>query len=86
MKLQVVTQSRTFTANTTIMPDGFCGWYAKNIGTANVKVDGFVLEPSQSLDLTHIGNVLWSSPIPVEVSAGGVLRIMRLKYNETDGE
>ena len=80
--IQVVNQSQTITANTTIMPDGFGGWIALNIGTGNVKVDGFVLQPNAMLDLSHLPwYVTWNSPIPIEVGTGGVLRITRLKYN-----
>lgn len=80
--IQVINRSQTITANTTLMPEGFGGWIALNIGTGNVKVDGFVLTPNAMLDLSHLPyNVVWNSPIPIEVESGGVVRITRLKYN-----
>ena len=82
VQVRVVNQSQTITANTTLMPDGFGGWIALNIGTGNVKVDGFVLQPNMAVDLSHLPwSVTWNSPIPIEVESGGVLRITRLKYN-----
>lgn len=86
MKRQVVSRTQTITANTTLMPEGYAGFLAKNIGTGNVKVDGFVLEPGDELDLTSIpADVIWNSPLPIEVESNGVLRIMRLKYNIING-
>lgn len=82
VQVRVVNQSQTITANTTLMPDGFGGWIALNIGTGNVKVDGFLLRPNMAVDLSHLPwYVTWNSPIPIEVESGGVLRITRLKYN-----
>lgn len=79
----VVNQSQTITANTTVMPEGFGGWFALNIGTGNVKVDGFVLQPNMSVDFSHLPwYVTWNSPITVEVETGGKLRITRLKYSK----
>lgn len=84
-KIRVVNRSQTITANTTLMPEGFGGWIALNIGTSKVKVDGFVLQPNMAVDLSHLPwYVTWDSPIPVEVETGGVLRITRLKYNVID--
>ena len=84
-RIQVVNRSQTITANTTLMPEGFGGWIALNIGTGVVKVDGFVLRPNMAVDLSHMPwYVTWNSPIPVEVETGGVLRITRLKYNVID--
>ena len=83
--IQVVNRSQTITANTTLMPEGYGGWIALNIGTGNVKVDGFLLRPNMAVDLSHLPwYVVWSSPIPIEVEAGGALRITRLKYNVID--
>ena len=81
-KIQVSSLSQTITANTTLIPEGFGGWIALNIGTGIVKVDGFVLQPNMALDLSHMPwYVTWNSSIPIEVETGGVLRITRLKYN-----
>lgn len=80
--VQVVSRSQTVAANTTLMPEGYGGWFAMNIGTGNVKVDGFVLEPNMQLDFSHLPyNVLWNAPLQIEVASGGLLRITRLKYN-----
>lgn len=84
-KIRVVNRSQTISANTTLIPKGFGGWIALNIGTGKVKVDGFVLQPNMAVDLSHLPwYVTWDSPIPVEVETGGVLRITRLKYDVID--
>ena len=84
--VQVVSKVQTITANTTLMPEGFGGWIAMNIGSADVKVDGFVLAQGDKLDLSHLGSeVVWNVPIQIEVATGGALRIMRLKYNTHNG-
>lgn len=80
-KVILTTKTQTLRENTTLMPDGFCGWIAQNIGTANVEVNGFVLESGEKLDLSNVAsNVIWSSPIVIVCQSGGVLRIMRM-YN-----
>lgn len=85
MKKKVVSITQTIRANETLMPEGFSGWYAQNIGTANVEVDGFVLGPGDTIDFSHI-TAIWSSPIVVVCLAGdlnltrGILRITRLQY------
>lgn len=81
-KIHVNSRSETFSANVTLMPEGYGGWLAMNIGTGNVEVDGFVLEPGQMLDFSHLGSgVVWNSPIPVVCQTGGVVRITRLIYS-----
>lgn len=85
MARKVTSRSQTITANTTLMPDGFSGWLCKNIGTANVEVDGYVLEPGQMLDYHDIlPDVEWGSPITIIVQSGGSLRITRLQYAGED--
>lgn len=79
MRKNVVTRVQTIRANETLMPEGFAGWYAQNIGTANVEVDGFVLEPGANIDFSHV-TADWNSPIVVVCQTGGVLRISRLQY------
>lgn len=82
-KIQVTNRSQTITANTTLMPEGYSGWFALNIGTGNVKVDGFILYPKMTIDFSHLPWFAeWNTPIPIEVETGGVLRITRFKYNE----
>ena len=84
-EIRVVSRSQTITANTTLIPKGFGGWIALNIGTGKVKVDGFVLQPNMAVDFSNLPwYVKWDSPIPVEVETGGVLRITRLKYDVID--
>ena len=78
-KVILTTKTQTLRENTTLMPDGFGGWIAQNIGTANVEVNGFVLESGEKLDLSNVAsNVIWSSPIVIVCQSGGVLRIMRM--------
>lgn len=81
-KIRVVNRSQTITQNTTLMPEGFGGWIALNIGTGNVKIDGFLLRPNMAVDLSHLPwYVTWDSPLPIEVEPNGILRVTRLKYN-----
>lgn len=78
-KVILTTKTQTLRENTTLMPDGFGGWIAQNIGTANVEVNGFVLESGEKLDLSNVAsNVIWSTPIVIVCQSGGVLRIMRM--------
>lgn len=89
-KYQIVSKSQTVTSNTTLMPEGFGGWYAQNIGQSTVKVDGFSLEPGASLDFSTLApNVIWNSPITIEFPAMqttvGSVRVIRLKYNIING-
>lgn len=85
MNKKVVSRTQTIRDNDTLMPEGFAGWYAQNIGTANVIVDGFVLEPGDTIDFSHI-TADWESPITVVCERKlinnnqGVLRIIRLQY------
>lgn len=80
-KISVTNRSQTIRENTTLMPEGFGGWIALNIGTGNVEVDGFVLRPNMAVDLSHLPYyVTWNSPIPIVCQEGGILRITRLKY------
>lgn len=82
-KIIVSNQSQTIRENTTLMPGGFGGWIALNIGTGNVEVDGFLLRPNMAVDLSHLPwYVTWNSPIPIVVQPGGQLRITRLKYTQ----
>lgn len=81
-KIQVTSRSQTILENTTLMPEGYGGWFAMNIGTSNVKVDGFLLLPNMTIDFSHLPwFAAWNTPIPIEVETGGMLRITRLKYN-----
>lgn len=84
-KYQIVSKLQTVTSNTTLMPEGFGGWYAQNIGQSTVKVDGFLLEPGESLDFSTLApNVIWNSPITIEFpelqTTIGSVRVMRLMY------
>ncbi len=63
------------------MPEGFGGYFAQNIGTGDVEVDGFVLEPGEQLDFSHLApECVWDSPIAVVCRENGILRITRLQY------
>ena len=84
-KYQIVSKLQTVTSNTTLMPEGFGGWYAKNIGQSTVKVNGFLLEPGESLDFSTLApNVIWNSAITIEFpdiqTTIGSVRVMRLMY------
>ena len=76
----VVSRSETISVNTTLMPEGYAGWIAKNIGTGNVEIDGFILEPGDVFDMSHIESV-WNSSITITCQQNGSVRIMRLKYS-----
>lgn len=82
MSVILSSKTQTLRENTTLMPEGFGGWYAQNIGTGNVEVDGFVLEPGQTLDFSHLAPcVKWQSAIVVVCRTNGILRITRFKYS-----
>lgn len=75
--------AQTIRENTTLLPEGLGGWIAQNIGTGNVEVDGFVLEPGEKLDFSHLHpTVKWESAIVVICQTNGILRITRLKYTK----
>lgn len=87
--IMVASASQTISSNTTIMPDGFGGWIAQNIGIGKVVVDGFVLEPGEKLDCfaSLPPEVVWSSSISIVFEqAGGQLRFDRLKYSQRKDE
>lgn len=77
---KVVSRSETINVNSTLMPEGYSGWIAKNIGTGNVAVDGFILEPGEVLDMSHI-EAVWNSAITITCESGGSIRLIRLKYS-----
>lgn len=79
---KVSERAQTITQNTTLMPEGYGGWYCKNIGNGNVEVNGFVLGEGEDLDFLAIApDFVWNTPITI-VFAGseGKLRITRLQY------
>ena len=79
---KVSERAQTITQNTTLMPEGYGGWYCKNIGNGNVEVNGFVLGEGEDLDFLAIApDCVWNTPITI-VFAGseGKLRITRLQY------
>lgn len=79
---KVTTRTQTIRENITLMPENFGGWYAQNIGTGNVEVDGFVVKPGEHLDFLSLGACVWNSPIAIVCQSGGILRLSRLKYTE----
>ena len=70
--------------NTTLQPENYGGWLAVNTGTANVSIDGYVLEPGDGLDFTALDpRVLWNKQIQIVIlAAGGKVRITRFIYSE----
>lgn len=82
--MKVSERAQTITQNTTLMPEGYGGWYAKNIGTGDVEVNGFVLGEGEHLDFLSIApNCVWNTPITIVLkNAEGRLRITRLQYIE----
>ena len=82
--MKVSERAQTITQNTTLMPEGYGGWYAKNIGTGDVEVNGFVLGEGEHLDFLSIEpNCVWNTPITIVLkNAEGKLRITRLQYIE----
>lgn len=84
-KWKVTSRTQTVQQNATLMPEGYAGWFCKNIGTGNVEVDGYVLEPGETLDFLSLQpNCVWNTPISIVVQTNGVLRITRLQYAEQD--
>lgn len=80
--VSVTTRSQTIVSNTTLMPEGFGGYYAKNNGTGNVIVDGYILEPGDHLDFSNMASdIIWNSPIVIVCETGGELRITRFLYD-----
>lgn len=84
-KVHLSAKAQTFRSNVTLNPDGFGGWFAQNIGDGNIQIDGYVLEPLQTLDFSSIAsNVLWSTPIAIVLAdqANGALRLTRFYTEE----
>lgn len=83
--VSVTTRSQTIVSNTTLMPEGFGGYYAQNNGTGNVIVDGHILEPGAHLDFSSMASdIIWNSPIVIVCETGGELRITRFLYAHID--
>lgn len=81
-KIIVTNRAQTIRENTTLPPEGFGGYLAQNIGTADVTVDGFMLNPGEKLDFSSIAeNALWQTAITITVQPGGVVRIIRFMYS-----
>lgn len=57
---------------------------AVNTGTAVAIVDGYELQPGDSIDYTTLRpEVIWDSPIMIDLSnTGSKIRITRLRYKE----
>lgn len=81
----VSAQTKDISASTTIMPEKKYGaWFCVNQGTNTAKVMGYVLQPTEGLnflDAVPAGSS-WDTPIPIEISAGAVVRITRLQCRE----
>lgn len=85
---KVTNRSQTITENITLVPEGFGGWYAQNIGDTNVEINGFVLEPNATIDAFAQlpPDCVWNTPIIIVFPEGGTgkLRITRLQYTSND--
>lgn len=85
---KVTNRSQTITENITLVPEGFGGWYAQNIGDTDVEINGFVLEPNAKLDAFSQlpPDCVWNTPIIIVFPEGGTgkLRITRLQYTRND--
>lgn len=82
-KITVTNRAETIRENTTLNPEGFGGYLAQNIGTADVTVDGFILKPGEKLDFSSIAyNATWATPIIITCQQGGMVRIIRFMYTE----
>lgn len=79
----VTNRAQTIRENTTLVPEGYAGYLAQNIGTANVTVDGFVLEPGDKLDFSTI-LAKWQTPIAITCQTGGAVRIIRFMYGKEE--
>lgn len=84
-KTIVTNRTETIRENITLSPQGYSGYLAQNIGTANVTVDGFVLEPGEKLDFSSI-TAEWQTAITITCQAGGAVRIIRFVYSERKEE
>lgn len=82
-KYKISSRSETIRENTTITPDGFCGWLAQNIGDNRAEVNGFVLEPLDKLDFHDMQpDCEWITSIIITFENGeGKLRLTRLQYS-----
>lgn len=85
---RVTTRSQTITENITLVPEGFGGWYAQNIGDTDIEINGFVLEPNDTIDAFAQlpPDCVWNTPIIIVFPEGGTgkLRITRLQYTSND--
>ena len=85
MRYTVKSSSQELNQSTTIRPSHFGGWMAVNSGTVAVSVDGYVLQPGDGIDYTHLHpSVTWDSPINIVIPVGGSVRFTRLMYNEVN--
>lgn len=81
--------------NTIVVPDGFSGWVAYNLGSAPVTINGIPLEGNttiannpvpQKVDFLYIGeNSVWDDNIRIvfsdQPSTVKKVLLIRLKYN-----
>lgn len=81
---RAVSKEVDYSVSTSVVPDGFGGWMAVNVGTAACEVNGFPLQPGEGLDFTNLHpEVLWNSPIKIVISnVGGKIRMSQIKYNK----
>ena len=79
MKVQAVTQ--TYTESTVLPKDNYGGWMCANVGSIPASVMGYELQPGKGLDFLNVGDAIWSTPISLDIPAGGAIRITRLRFS-----
>lgn len=82
---KVTARTQTIAENTTILPDNAGGWMVQNMSAENIAVNGYILQPYEILDYTHIDpEVVWNSEITIEAltSAAVKARLTRLYYTK----
>lgn len=92
---KVKTKTEIIETNTIVVPDGFSGWVAYNLGSAPVSINGIPLEGNttlaenpvpQKVDFSYIGeNAVWDDNIKIvfteQPSTFKKVLLIRLKYN-----
>lgn len=72
-----------YTENDTIIPDGFGGWEAVNVGTADATVLGYPLAPGEGITRKDLPPyVKYDSQIAITVNPGAAIRISMFYYNK----
>lgn len=78
---KVTTKTIDINRSTVIDPSDFSGWMCRNTGENMVYVDGYPLAKKGSLNYTDLNpDVIWGSPISVEIPTTGTVRFTFLRY------